>query len=128
MHAIPTVVWLRPVNIDARVGELIAVVWNCVYFKPLSASRCIVGVSIGPPNGDSAPNPVSSHRMNMTFGAPLGAFGCSYGSQSGLESRRSRLIVPLNGLLMTGPLTRTATMFVVVVLASSLMSSASPAR
>jgi hypothetical protein len=30
MHAIPTVVWLRPVSIAARVGEQIAVVWNWV--------------------------------------------------------------------------------------------------
>ncbi len=100
MHAIPTVVWLRPVNSDARVGEQIAVVWNCVYFRPPSASRCMVGISIGPPNGDNAPKPVSSQTMNNTFGAPSGAFGCAYGSQSGVESRTSRLIMPLNGLLM----------------------------
>src|SRR5208282_6907940 len=86
-----------------RVGEQIAVVWNCVYLSPPSASRCIVGVSIGPPNGDSAPNPVSSHKMNRTFGAPAGAFGCSYGSQSGVEWRTSTLIVPLNGLLIVPP-------------------------
>ena len=30
MQAMPTVVWLRPVSSDARVGEQIAVVWNWV--------------------------------------------------------------------------------------------------
>ena len=30
MHAMPTVVWLRPVSNDARVGEHSAVVWNWV--------------------------------------------------------------------------------------------------
>ena len=75
----PTVVWLRPVSSDARVGEQIAVVWNCVYFSPLSASFCNVGISIGPPNGDHAAKPVSSQTMNSTLGAPSGAFGCSNG-------------------------------------------------
>ena len=77
MHDIPAVVALRPVSSDARVGEQIAVVWNCVYFRPLSASRFIVGISIGPPNGSQAPKPVSSQTMNSTLGAPSGAFGCS---------------------------------------------------
>ena len=30
MPAMPTVVWLRPVNVEARVGEQSAVVWNWV--------------------------------------------------------------------------------------------------
>ena len=103
MQAIPTVVWLRPVSSDARVDEQIAVVWNCVYFSPPSHNRFNVGVSIGPPNGSSAPKPTSSHTMNKTFGAPSGAFGCSYGVQSGVELRTSRLMVPLKRLVMTPP-------------------------
>ena len=96
MQAIPTVVWLRPVSSAARVDEQIAVVWNCVYRSPPSHNRFNVGISIGPPNGSSAPKPMSSHTMNRTFGAPSGAFGCSYGVQSGVESRMSRLMTPLN--------------------------------
>src|SRR4051795_8150148 len=38
--------------------------------------------------------------MYRTFGEPSGADGCVYGSQSGLESLMSMLIVPLNGLRM----------------------------
>src|SRR4051794_19062260 len=38
--------------------------------------------------------------MYRTFGAPSGAEGCVYGSQSGVESLMSMLIVPLNGLGM----------------------------
>ena len=57
----------------------------------------MLGISIGPPNGSQAPNPVSSHTMKITFGAPSGALGCSYGSQSGTESRMSMLMMPLNG-------------------------------
>src|SRR5215213_4945933 len=36
----------------------------------------------------------------MTFGAPFGATGCRYGSQSGTESRSSTLMIPLNRLLI----------------------------
>src|SRR5687767_14986580 len=100
MHAIPTVVWLRPVSRDARVGEHSAVVWNWVYRSPPSASRSIVGVRIGPPNGESAPNPVSSQTMNSTLGDPGGALGCSKGFQSGVDSRTSMLIVPSNFLVI----------------------------
>src|SRR5262245_54118646 len=38
-----------------------------------------------------------------TLGAPAGAFGSSYGDQSGLESRTSSLIVPLNFLSIESP-------------------------
>src|SRR4029453_11730142 len=58
------------------------------------------GTLIGPPNGSHAPKPVSSHTMNSTLGEPSGALGCSYGSQSGVESLTSRLMTPLNGLLL----------------------------
>ena len=102
MQAIPTVVWLRPVSSAARVEEQIDVVWNCVYRNPPSHNRWIVGISIGPPNGSSAPMPMSSHTRKRTLGEPFGALGSSYGVQSGLESRMSRLIDPLN-LLMTPP-------------------------
>src|SRR5215203_3427366 len=44
--------------------------------------------------------------MNITFGAPSGAFGCSNGVQSGVESRTSRLTTPVNGFVMTPPALR----------------------
>ena len=42
--------------------------------------------------------------MYSTLGAPSGAFGCSYGPQSGTESRTSMLMTPLNGLAMVSSL------------------------
>src|SRR6266571_7219640 len=60
----------------------------------------MVGVSIKPPHGSMAAKPTSSQTMKRTLGAPSGAVGCRYGSQSGLESRISRLTTPLNGLVM----------------------------
>src|SRR5215218_8079930 len=41
--------------------------------------------------------------MYRTFGAPSGATGWRYGSQSGVESRSSTLMMPLNGLVMPRP-------------------------
>ena len=38
MHAIPLVVWLRPVRSDERVGEHNAVVCQFVYVSPVAAS------------------------------------------------------------------------------------------
>ncbi len=52
--------WLRPVRKVDRVGEQSAVVCHCVYMSPPSASRCSVGISMRPPNGDHAASPVSS--------------------------------------------------------------------
>ena len=49
MHAIPFVVWLRPVSRHDRVGEHSAVVWKFVYMRPWSAIRLMFGVSISPP-------------------------------------------------------------------------------
>src|SRR5947209_469365 len=46
-----------------------------------------------------AAKPTSSQTIKRTLGAPSGAVGCRYGSQSGLESRISRLTTPLNGLV-----------------------------
>src|SRR5215471_19569607 len=109
MHAIPLVVWLRPVSKQARVGEHRAVVWKFVYVNPRSAIRLIFGVSIRPPNGSIAEKPTSSRTMYSTFGAPSGAIGCVYGSQSGTESRMSVLIVPRNGLLISPPQSASAT-------------------
>src|SRR6266480_7542063 len=60
----------------------------------------MVGVSMSPPHGSMAAKPTSSQTMKRTLGAPSGAVGCSYGSQSGLESRISRLTTPLNGLVI----------------------------
>ena len=51
-----------------------------------------------PPYGDHAARPVSSYRMNRTFGAPVGAFFGVKGPQSATESRTSSLIVPLKSL------------------------------
>ena len=58
------------------------------------------GVSISPPHGSIAENPVSSSTMYRTLGAPSGATGCMYGAQSGTESRMSMLMTPWNGLLI----------------------------
>src|SRR5262245_32976466 len=101
MHAIPLVVWLRPVSNDDRVGEHNAVVCQFVYVSPRAARRLMFGVSINPPHGSIAEKPTSSRTMSSTLGAPSGAFGCSYGPQSGTESLMSMLIVPLNGLVMS---------------------------
>src|SRR5947208_1912625 len=58
------------------------------------------GVSIKPPNGSIAEKPTSSSTMYRTLGAPSGAIGWAYGSQSGFESLMSMLMTPLNGLLI----------------------------
>lgn len=60
MVAIPTLVALRPVNSDARVGEHSAVVWNCDSRTPRSAIRLIVGISTNPPKQSQVAIPVSS--------------------------------------------------------------------
>jgi hypothetical protein len=49
MFAKPFWWWLRPVRKTERVGEHSAVVCHCVYVRPLSASRCIVGIWMRPP-------------------------------------------------------------------------------
>src|SRR3954452_3146759 len=103
MHAMPFVVWFRPVSSDERVGEHSAVVCQLVYVSPVAARALMFGVSMRPPQGSIAENPVSSSTTYSTFGAPGGATGCTYGSQSGIESRSSTLIVPLNGLLIALP-------------------------
>src|SRR5262249_59641052 len=102
MQAIPFVVWFRPVIRQERVGEQRAVVWKFVYVSPRSAIRLMLGVSIKPPNGSIAEKPTSSRTTYSTLGAPPGAIGCLYGSQSGVESLMSMLTVPLNGLLIEG--------------------------
>ena len=63
MHAIPFVVWLRPVSRHERVGEQSAVVWKFVYVSPRSAIRLMFGVSIRPPNDSIAEKPTSSRTM-----------------------------------------------------------------
>ena len=88
--------WLRPVRNVDRVGEHSAVVCHCEYVSPLSASFCSVGMLMRPPIGDHAARPVSSYSTIRMFGAPSGAFWASYGVQSGLESRTSSLMTPLN--------------------------------
>src|SRR5262245_43086927 len=91
--------WLRPVRNVERVGEQSAVVCHCEYMRPRSASFCSVGMLMPPPNGDHAASPVSSYRMIRMFGAPFGACANENGSQSGLESRISSLMTPLNRFL-----------------------------
>src|SRR5271156_6713895 len=81
-----------------REGEHSAVVCHCEYIRPLSASRWSVGILIRPPKGDHAARPVSSYSMTRTLGAFFGALSARNADQSGLESRTSRLMVPLNGL------------------------------
>ena len=61
MVAIPTVVALRPVSSDARVGEHSAVVWNWDSRTPHSAIRLMFGMSTNPPKQSQVAMPVSSH-------------------------------------------------------------------
>src|SRR5262245_48831330 len=96
MHEHPLRWWLRPVMNVERVGEHSAVVCHCEYINPRSASFCKVGMLMPPPNGDHAASPVSSYRTIRILGAPSGALASVYGPQSGLESRTSSLITPLN--------------------------------
>jgi hypothetical protein len=105
MVAIPTVVALRPVSSDARVGEQSAVVWNCERRTPRSAMRLIAGMSTRPPKQSHVAMPVSSHTRYSTLGAPSGAVGAAYGPQSGSESRMSSSILPLNSVSTPGDYT-----------------------
>ena len=61
MVAMPTVVALRPVSSDARVGEHSAVVWNCESRTPRSAMRLIAGMFTRPPKQSQVAIPMSSH-------------------------------------------------------------------
>jgi|GEM_PF-3442937 len=74
---IPTLWWLRPVRVAARVGEHSAVVWNRVYPAPSWLRRSMVGVRQGPPNAEDVPNPTSSSITSRTLGAPCGGRICS---------------------------------------------------
>src|SRR5512132_3814399 len=103
MQAMPLVVWFRPVSREERVGEHNAVVCQFVYVSPDAASFWMFGVSIRPPHGSMAEKPTSSNTMYMTLGAPSGATGWRYGSQSGVESRSSMLMMPLNDFVMPFP-------------------------
>ena len=94
--AIPLVVALRPVNNEARVGEQSAVVWKFENVTPISAIRRIVGHFTGPPKMSIVAKPRSSHAISNTFGASGRACGDRYGAQSGVESRMSSAIFPLN--------------------------------
>ena len=69
-----------------------------MYVSPRSAIRLMFGVSIRPPYGSMAEKPTSSRTTYSTLGAPSGASGWVYGSQSGVESLMSMLTVPANGL------------------------------
>src|SRR5215472_15392086 len=91
--------WLRPVRNVERVGEQSAVVCHCEYIRPRSASFCSVGMLIPPPIGDHAASPVSSYSTIKMLGDPSGARASMNGSQSGLESRMSSLMTPLNAFL-----------------------------
>src|SRR5271170_3644784 len=102
MVAMPTVVALRPVSSDARVGEQRAVVWNCDSRTPCSAMRVIAGISTRPPKQSHVAMPVSSHTRYRTLGAPSGAVGAANGPQSGSESRISSSILPLNSVAIAG--------------------------
>jgi hypothetical protein len=97
MQAIPFVVWFLPVMRHDRVGEHRAVVWKFVYLMPRCAIRLMLGVSIRPPKGSMAEKPTSSSTTYRTLGAPSGAMGWRYGSQSGTESLMSTLTTPRKG-------------------------------
>src|SRR5215475_12896578 len=96
MHEFPLRWWLRPVRKVERVGEHSAVVCHCEYIRPLSASFWSVGMLMRPPIGDQAASPVSSYRITSTLGDPSGARAGVNGPQSGVESRASSLMTPLN--------------------------------
>src|ERR1700728_1768927 len=100
--AMPTVVALRPVSSDARVGEHRAVVWNCDSRTPRSAMRVIAGISTRPPKQSQVAMPVSSHTRYRMLGALAGAVGAANGPQSGSESRISSSILPLNSVAIAG--------------------------
>src|SRR4249920_1409202 len=102
--AMPFDVALRPVSSDERVGEHNAVVWKFAYRTPISAMRRMFGVCTGPPNTSIVPYPTSSQASNKTFGAPSDASGARNGPQSGVESRMSSSILPLNFFAIEGPL------------------------
>src|SRR5215831_12097184 len=78
-----------------RVGEHSAHVCHCVYMRPLSASRCSVGMLMRPPYGDQAARPVSSYSTSSTFGEPSGGCFGMKGPQSEVDCRLSRVILPL---------------------------------
>ena len=59
-------------------------VWKFVYLRPLLASLSMTGVRAGPPNALLAPNPTSSIKIQMTFGAPLELGGV--GAVPGIDS------------------------------------------
>jgi hypothetical protein len=96
----PTVVALRPVSSDARVGEHSAVVWNCDSRTPRSAIRDMAGISTRPPKQSQVAMPVSSQTRYRMLGEFSGAVGAAYGPQSGSESRMSSSILPLNSVVM----------------------------
>src|ERR1700743_3381128 len=100
--AMPTVVALRPVSSDARVGEHRAVVWNCDSRTPRSAIRVMAGISTRPPKQSHVAMPVSSHTRYRMLGASCGAVGAANGPQSGSESRISSSILPLNSVAIAG--------------------------
>ncbi len=77
MVAMPTVVALRPVSNDARVGEHSAVVWNCDSRTPRSAMRDMAGISTRPPKQSQVAMPVSSQTRYRTLGAFSGAVGAA---------------------------------------------------
>ncbi len=105
MVAIPTVVALRPVSSDARVGEHSAVVWNWVSRTPRSAIRDMVGICTSPPKQSQVAIPVSSQTRYKMLGAFSGAVGAAYGPQSASESRISNSILPLNSVDPVVPVT-----------------------
>lgn len=77
MVAMPTVVALRPVSSEARVGEHCAVVWNWERRTPRSAMRLMAGICTRPPKQSQAAMPVSSQTRYRTLGAPSGAVGAA---------------------------------------------------
>ena len=99
----PLDVALRPVSSDDRVGEHRAVVWKFPNRTPSSAIRRMVGVSTGPPKhvhravADVVPGDEQDVR------GALGRLRCEEGSQSGIESRMSRAIFPLNFRVISTP-------------------------
>src|SRR4051794_34003464 len=92
----PTAWWLRPVRMQARVGEQSAVTWKRLYRSPPCASRSMLGVSMFEPKQPSCAKPVSSSSTTTTFGGAAIAF--TLRNPGGGRSVRPRAGVALAGL------------------------------
>ncbi len=83
--------------------------WKRLYVTPISRTRVMVGVAIGPPKVPALPNPASSIRMMRTLGAPAGAAAPASMVQSLTESSSVRPATPPKALSRIGSTERSGT-------------------